>query len=108
MITLDNQKIFYVTSHIRFVLGYIWGADSKNDIGFFCTSFSFQEMVFFPMIWLEQLLCFCLSLMETNSKAKFQSKLSYKSENYIFTTINSLFYEICHQNFLVNDILEGF
>ena len=40
LITLVNTQ--FGASNIRTVLGYIWGADSKNDIGFFASALVFE------------------------------------------------------------------
>ena len=39
-ITLVNTQ--FGASSIKTVLGYIWGADSKNDIGFFASALVFE------------------------------------------------------------------
>ena len=39
-ITLVNTQ--FGASNIQTVLGYIWGADSKNDIGFFASALVFE------------------------------------------------------------------
>ena len=38
--TLVNTQ--FGATNIRTVLGYIWGADSKNDIGFFTSALVFE------------------------------------------------------------------
>ena len=40
IITLVNTQ--FGASSIKTVLGYIWGADSKNDIGFFASALVFE------------------------------------------------------------------
>ena len=40
LITLVNTQ--FGASSIKTVLGYIWGADSKNDIGFFASALVFE------------------------------------------------------------------
>ena len=40
LITLVNTQ--FGASSLKTVLGYIWGADSKNDIGFFASALVFE------------------------------------------------------------------